>query len=100
MNKVSLVTLWIEPRARQIVKYTFDNVDLEFLPVPWLVRVDEMTASMTMTQAFAGVWLPRHVDLSFSVLLALGPIDFKYGVDYLDYRQPDTGGRLERSRPQ
>ena len=33
MNKVSLVTLWVEPKAHQIVKYTFDNVGFDFLPV-------------------------------------------------------------------
>ena len=37
MNKVSLVTLWVEPTAQQIVKYTFDNVNLDFLPAAWLV---------------------------------------------------------------
>ena len=39
MNKVSLVTLWVEPKAHQIVKYTFDNVSFDFLPGAWLVRV-------------------------------------------------------------
>ena len=33
MNKVALVTLWVEPKAHQIVKYTFDNVGFDFLPV-------------------------------------------------------------------
>src|SRR5436189_67292 len=32
MNKVALVTLWIEPKAHQILKYTFDNVGFDFLP--------------------------------------------------------------------
>ena len=32
MNKVALVTLWVEPKAHQIVKYTFDNVGFDFLP--------------------------------------------------------------------
>ena len=36
MNKVSLVTIWVEPKSSQIVKYTFDNVNLEFLPAAWL----------------------------------------------------------------
>ena len=30
MNKVALITLWVEPSTHQIVKYTFDNVDFEF----------------------------------------------------------------------
>ena len=41
MNKTALVTLWVDPSNHQIVKYTFDNVWLDFLPGAWLVRVDE-----------------------------------------------------------
>ena len=40
MNKVALVTLWVEPKAHQIVKYTFDNVGFDFLPAQWLVHVE------------------------------------------------------------
>jgi hypothetical protein len=52
MNKVSRVTLWVEPNQKQIVKYTFENVGLEFLPASWLVRVSELRADMAMTEAF------------------------------------------------
>ena len=38
MNKVSLVTLWVEPKAHQIVKYTFANLPFDFLPGAWLMR--------------------------------------------------------------
>ena len=31
MNKVAIVTIWVEPASRQIVKYTFDNVDFDFM---------------------------------------------------------------------
>jgi hypothetical protein len=48
MNKTALVTLWVDPSAHQIVKYTFDNIWMDFLPGAWLVRVDEIRASMTM----------------------------------------------------
>src|SRR5438105_2166378 len=41
MNKVALITLWIEPKAHQIVKYTFDNVGFDFLPVSWLLHVSD-----------------------------------------------------------
>ena len=60
MNKTALVTLWVDPAEHQIVKYTFDNVWLDFLPGAWLVRVDDIRASMTMGQPFPGVWLPRE----------------------------------------
>ena len=48
LNKVALVTLWVEPNSHQIVKYTFDNVDFGFLPAQWLVRVNDVKASMTL----------------------------------------------------
>jgi hypothetical protein len=94
MNKVSLVTLWVAPASRQIVRYTFDNVSLDFLPVSWLVRVNDLKATMTMSQPFAGVWLPRDVEMQLSAMLALGPVDFQYRVDYLNYREAETSGRL------
>ncbi len=32
MNKVSLITMWIDSTEHQIVQYTFDNIDMDFLP--------------------------------------------------------------------
>ena len=49
MNKVALVTLWVEPNAHQIVKYTFNNVGFDFLPAQWLVHVNDAQATMTMS---------------------------------------------------
>ena len=51
MNKVALVTLWVEPKAHQIVKYTFDNVGFDFLPAQWLVHVSDVKATMTVGPA-------------------------------------------------
>ncbi len=94
MNKASLVTLWVDPAAHQIVKYTFDNLGLEFLPAPWLVRVEDVNASMTMGQPFPGVWLPRGLEVRVGLALAIGPIDFRYALDYDDYRLADVKSRL------
>jgi hypothetical protein len=55
MNKTALVTLWVDPAEHQIVKYTFDNVWMDFLPGGWLVKIDDIRASMTMGQPFPGV---------------------------------------------
>jgi hypothetical protein len=96
MNKVSLVTLWVEPTSHQIVKYTFDNVNLDFLPGAWLARVTDLTASMTMSQPFPDVWLPRDIDLYGGVMLAVGPFDIRYELDYVDYREAITSGRIKR----
>jgi hypothetical protein len=94
MNKVALITLWIEPTAHQIVKMTYDNITFEFLPVPWLARVDEVRASMTMGQAFPDVWLPRGIEMNASLTLALGTVDFRYALDYTDYRQAEATIRV------
>lgn len=94
MNKAALVTLWVAPRTQQIVKYAFDNVNLDFLPAAWLLRVTDLEATMTMGQPFAGVWLPREVDMHVSGLLAIGAIEARYRVEYLNYREAATAGRL------
>jgi hypothetical protein len=99
MNKVSLVTIWVEPKAHQIVKYTFDNVNFDFLPAAWLVRVSDLKASMTMSQAFKDVWLPRDVDMYFSAMLAVGAFDVRYHLDYHDYRQATTQSRIRGGGP-
>lgn len=94
MNKVSLVTLWIEPSAEQIVKYTFDNVDMDFLPAAWLLRVTDMNAQMTMGQPFAGVWLPNQVELRFGAMVATGAVDIRYRLEYRNYREASSAGRM------
>ena len=63
LNKVALVTLWVEPASHQIVKYTFDNVNLDFLPVPWLVRIGDIRASMMMGQPFPTIGMAAISDL-------------------------------------
>ena len=76
MNKAALITLWIEPKAFQIVKYTFDNVNVDFFPGAWLFRVTAVTASMTMNQPIAGkpeIWLPRDLDVAFGGDARAGP---------------------------
>ena len=95
MNKNSLVTLWVEPASKQIVKYTFDNVQLDFLPAAWLLRMEDLKASMTMSQPFKDVWLPRGIEMYFSGLTALGTVDVRFNVDYYDYREATTSGRIK-----
>jgi hypothetical protein len=89
MNKVALVTLWVEPNARQIVQYTFDNIALDFLPVQWFVHVNSFRATMTMGEPFSDVWLPDKVEAAAAVTIALGQFDVHYTLDYHDYRRAD-----------
>ena len=94
MNQTSLITLWVDPKIHQIVKYTFDNVWLDFLPAAWLVRIDSMRASMTMFQPFEGVWLPRGIDISAEVTLANGTFAAAYERRFSDYRQAEVKSRI------
>jgi hypothetical protein len=90
MNKVALVTLWVEPTAHQIVKYTFDNVGFDFLPGRWLAQINDLKATMTMGQPFPEVWLPNALEFVMSGTLAVGQFDLRYRLDYHDYRQPEV----------
>jgi hypothetical protein len=94
LNKVALVTLWVEPASKQIVKFTFDNVDFDFLPAQWLLTVDSITASMTMSQPFKDVWLPKNIEIGAAMTLAIGQITFKQTTSYRDYREADVKSRV------
>jgi hypothetical protein len=94
MNKTALVTLWVDPAEHQIVKYTFDNVWLDFLPAAWLVRVDDIRASMTMGQPFPGVWLPRAMNIHAGLTLAVGSFEASYGRTFTNYREADVKTKI------
>jgi hypothetical protein len=95
LNKVSLVTLWIEPSAHQIVKYDFNNVNLDFLPGAWFVRLNDVKASMTMHTPFPDVWLPKNVEMYFSMMLAVGEFDARYRLTYDNYKLASTTARIK-----
>ncbi|MEP6917263.1 MAG: BamA/TamA family outer membrane protein, partial [Acidobacteriota bacterium] len=94
MNKTALVTLWVDPAEHQIVKYTFDNVWLDFLPGSWLVRIDDLRASMTMGQPFPGVWLPRVMNIHAGLTLASGSFEATYARSFSDYREGDVKTKI------
>jgi hypothetical protein len=90
MNKTALVTLWVDPAEHQIVKYTFDNVWMDFLPAGWFVKVDDIRASMTMGQPFPGIWLPREMNIHAGVTMAMGSLEAAYARRFSDYKQADV----------
>lgn len=98
MNKASRVTLWIEPAAHQIVKYVFENVDANFIPDHWLVRVTAVRASMAMSQPFPDVWLPRDLDAHIALTFALGDVQLNYELNYHDYRRADIQTTIRSSQ--
>jgi hypothetical protein len=95
MNKVALVTLWVEPNAHQIVKYTFSNLPFDFLPAQLLVHIDDLRATMTMGQPFPDVWLPGDLELQIGMTLAIGQIDARYAIQYHDYRRADVTTKVQ-----
>jgi hypothetical protein len=108
MNKAALVTLWIDPASHQILKYTFDNVgsalsaisiSINALPLGWLAQVQELRASMTMGEPFPDVWLPRALDMHFTVALAVGQFDMNYALDYHEYRRAEVTSTIRIPEP-
>lgn len=97
--KTSLVTLLIVPEEHQIVKWTFENVGFEFLPYRWLVRMDELHASMTMHQPIEGVWLPREISASARASTASFGLEVEYRRAFGDYKQPAVGAGVIFGRP-
>jgi hypothetical protein len=94
LNKVALVTIWVEPSAQQIVKYTFDNVDLDFLPAARFLRITDAEATMTMAEAFPTVWLPSMVTMRIGAMFAAGSVDVRYNLEYHNYREAASSGRM------
>ncbi len=105
MNKVSLVTLWVEPNAKQIVKYVFNNVNMDFLPGAQFVKLGDLKATMVMSQPFKGVkastpgsedvWLPKGIEMYLSMMIAIGSFDVRYSITYNDYRLAETSSRIK-----
>lgn len=94
MNKVSLVTLWVDPATHQILQYTFDDLDMDFFPGRALVRIDDLQATMKMAQPFPNVWLPASIGMKFGMMLAVGAVDATYQVEYLNYKLADVTSRI------
>ncbi len=94
MNKTSVVTLWVEPSAHQIVKYQFNNVAMDFFPAQWLARMEEFHADMTMAEAFPAIWLPHALDFQAALSSAAGQFDLAFRLEYHDYRQPDVTSKV------
>ena len=95
MNKVSLVTLWVDQQTHQILQYTFDDIDMDFFPGRALMRVSDLQATMRMGQPFPGMWLPRNLEMRFGMMLALGAVDATYKVEYLNYKQADVTYKIK-----
>lgn len=94
LNKVAMVTLWIDPVEYQVVRYKFDNIDFGFMPARWLVRLDFLTGWMTMAKVLDGVWLPSDLDVQGSVTLATGSYSIHYARQLYDYKKAETAAKV------
>jgi hypothetical protein len=94
MNKSALVTLWVDPARNQILRYDFDNIDMDFLPGRSLARLEGLEATMRMAQVFPDVWLPTTIEVRFGMAMAAGVVDARYAVEYKDYRRADVSTRI------
>jgi len=99
-NKTSLVRLWIVPDIHQIAKITLTNVGLEFLPFRWLVRIDDLEATLVMETPIADVWLPREITASVRVSTANNSLDISYSREFSDYREADVKIKFRFESPQ
>jgi hypothetical protein len=94
MNKVARITLWVDEERAMILKYVFENVDFDFLPAQWLVRVEDVRAEMEMSQPFPGIWLPKDMGMRFALTFANGTYEMRYGLSFYDYRMGEVKGRI------
>ncbi len=98
-EKTSRVRLWILPEEHQIVKMAFDNVGLEFLPYRWLVRIDDISASLIMDKPISNIWLPREIVATGKVSTAAASLSVKYEREFFDYRKADVKVRMKFEGP-
>ena len=67
---------------------------LSIMVAGWLVKVDDLRASMTMGQPFPGVWLPRELNIHSGITLANGSFEGGYGRTFTEYRLAEVGTKL------
>jgi hypothetical protein len=85
----------VDPKTHQILRYIFDDIDMDFFPGRAIARVSDLQATMQMGQAFPDVWLPRSVEMRFGMMFALGAVDASYKVDYFNYKQADVTYKIK-----
>jgi hypothetical protein len=93
-EKTLQVNMLILPEEHQIVKITFDNLGLDFLPFRWLVRFEGLTGSMLMDKPLGDVWLPKEIQAEGRVSTADGALSIRYSKDFFDYHKADVKIKL------
>jgi hypothetical protein len=99
LDKTSLVRMWIVPEDYQITRITLENTGLDFLPYRWLVRIDDLKASMVIDKPLEDVWLPREITASAQVSTATNFLRISYSRNFYDYREADVEVHLDFQQP-
>jgi len=98
-EKTSLVSMLIDPKEHQLVHFTFHNIGLDFLPYRWLIRVDDISASMTMDKPLENVWLPVEISVAGGVSTANGTFSVRYSRKFFDYKKTKVKVKLDFEDP-
>ena len=99
MNVTTLVTLWVDQDEEQIVKISMENLSTEFLNISWLLRIEDVRASMTMGKPFGGVWLPREIEIVGRGATAEDSYELVYRRVFFDYKRTDVEARVRYRVP-
>lgn len=102
LNKVLLVTLWIDPQEHQIVRMSLDNAGFDFLPGKWLVQLDTIEATLTMHQPFApmaDVWLAKDIRALGRITTAAGDLGLSYTSTFENCIQANTSTTFSFPEP-
>jgi len=100
LEKTIRVRMLVLPQEHQLVRMTFDNVGLEFLPFRWLVRLDDIQASLAMGKPLGDVWLPREISAHGSITTAGGTLSIRYAREFFDYAKTDVKVKLWYEKPE
>ena len=92
-NKTSVVTFWVDPQARQIARYTFENAGMDFLPLQWLARIGGFEVSAELMPVRV-VWMPARTTLTVRVTTALGEFRGSITQEFFDYRVSETRAQV------
>ena len=98
-NVTTMVTLWVDQAEEQIVKVSMENVSTEFLNISWLLRIEDVRASMTMGEPLEGVWLPQEIEIVGTGATAEDSYELVYRRVFFDYKRTDVEAKVRYRIP-
>ncbi len=99
LDRTTVVTMLVSVGDRQIVKWTFANVGMQFLPFRWLVRVGAAEVSMILDTGPDGAWLPRRIELGARASVATSQLTIRLTRDFHHFVRATDGTPLPVGGP-